>query len=162
MAAGLTGLVVLVGCSQPQPVSVPSPSGSVTTTPTPTSTPAPTPTPTPSAATPSASPARVTRDPRYYANLTPYAAPKPGAVIGPRGYQVVFVENISRHGSRSLTSGADSKRALELWDRAAQADALTPRGAGCGTRRADLDQGHAVAGLRPAERARSSGAARAR
>ena len=40
------------------------------------------------------------------------------STAGPKGYQVVFSQNISRHGSRSLTSGADSKRALALWVKA--------------------------------------------
>ena len=112
---------------------MPSPSPTLTSTPTatPTPTPSTTVTPTPTAtASPSANPAA--RDPRYYANLTPYAAPRGDKPVTPKGYQVVFTENLSRHGSRSLTSGADSKRALALWDRAVQADALTNRSEGLG------------------------------
>lgn len=139
VAVGLTVVAVLAGCSQPRPVGVPTPSATVSGTPsarpTPTTTPSATPTATPTAApgaTPTAGASPAARDPRYLANLTPYAAPKLAKTVPPAGYQVAFTENISRHGSRSLTSGADSERALKLWDRAAQADALTGRGAGFG------------------------------
>ena len=91
-------------------------------------------------ATASASADPAARDPRYYGNLTPYAVPRGERPVTPRGYQVVFTENLSRHGSRSLTSGADAKRASALWDRAAEADALTSRGEGLGPAVRTLDK----------------------
>jgi hypothetical protein len=98
------------------PSSSPSPS---TPKPTASRTPIPTPSPTTKPAT----------DSHFYGNFTPYPTP---AGIDQRtpgdGYRVVFSENLSRHGSRSVESDGDARRALALWQRASRADALTTRG----------------------------------
>ena len=53
---------------------------------------------------------------RYYANQTPYGDPATTPVVAPpAGYDLFFVENVGRHGSRSLTSTGAEKRALAVW-----------------------------------------------
>lgn len=123
-------LLVLSACGQPPVEAPPSPptvlpaTPSASPTPTPPSSPSATPTPTPTA-----SPTPPPRDPRYLGTLTPYGVPDRTANTGPIGFQVVFTENVSRHGSRSLTTKSDSKRALALWSKATKAKALTASGA---------------------------------
>ncbi|NKQ26111.1 histidine-type phosphatase [Streptomyces galbus] len=46
----------------------------------------------------------------------------------PRGYQPVFTETVSRHGSRAATGSKDGDLVLALWDRAAAEGQLTPAG----------------------------------
>jgi len=46
----------------------------------------------------------------------------------PAGFAPVFTENVSRHGSRSATDGADGELILALWDQAEAEGLLTARG----------------------------------
>jgi hypothetical protein len=64
-----------------------------------------------------------------YANQTPYGDPASTSIIAPPpGYDLIFVENVGRHGARSLTSSATEKRALSVWKGASRRGALTTRG----------------------------------
>ena len=66
---------------------------------------------------------------RHYTNQTPYGDPASTQVVAPpAGYELFFVENVGRHGSRSLTSSAAEKRALAVWRSASRRGALTTRG----------------------------------
>lgn len=66
---------------------------------------------------------------RWYANQTPYGNPSSSAVVAPpQGYDLIFVENIARHGARSLTDTAAEKRAMKVWSSASRVGALTTRG----------------------------------
>ncbi len=66
---------------------------------------------------------------RYYSNQTPYGDPAATPVVAPpAGYGLFFLENVGRHGSRSLTTDAAEKRALAVWKAAARKGALTTRG----------------------------------
>jgi hypothetical protein len=58
-------------------------------------------------------------------NLKSYQRP-------PSGYQPVFTENVSRHGSRTLSDSDDGDALLALWKIAQAENALTPRGRGLG------------------------------
>ncbi|MGI3197599.1 histidine-type phosphatase [Streptomyces sp. GLT-R25] len=46
----------------------------------------------------------------------------------PRGFEPVFTENVSRHGSRAATDSEDGDLVLKLWDRAASEGQLTGAG----------------------------------
>ncbi|WUR82668.1 histidine phosphatase family protein [Streptomyces phaeochromogenes] len=46
----------------------------------------------------------------------------------PRGFEPVFTENVSRHGSRAATDSEDGDLVLKLWDRAASEGQLTRAG----------------------------------
>ncbi|WP_398935577.1 histidine-type phosphatase [Streptomyces sp. IB201691-2A2] len=46
----------------------------------------------------------------------------------PRGFEPVFTENVSRHGSRAATDSEDGDLILKLWDRAASEGQLTEAG----------------------------------
>ncbi|MEV7420120.1 histidine-type phosphatase [Streptomyces sp. NPDC089919] len=72
---------------------------------------------------PAAAPA-TTKHP-YEPGQRPWTLPRP-----PAGYTAVFTENVSRHGSRALSDSEDGDLLLALWQRAADAGALTPRGQG--------------------------------
>lgn len=64
-----------------------------------------------------------------YANQTPYGDPASTPIVAPpSGYDLFFVENVGRHGARSLTSSAAEKRALSVWKGASRRGALTSRG----------------------------------
>ncbi|GHD98674.1 histidine-type phosphatase [Streptomyces alanosinicus] len=52
----------------------------------------------------------------------------------PAGFEPVFTENVSRHGSRAATGGEDGDLVLALWDKAEQQDQLTDRGEEFGPR----------------------------
>jgi hypothetical protein len=66
---------------------------------------------------------------RGYANQTPYGDPVSTPIVAPpAGYDLFFVENVGRHGARSLTSSAAEKRALSVWKGASRRGALTARG----------------------------------
>lgn len=70
-----------------------------------------------------------TGDDGRYANQTPYGDPASTPVVAaPAGYELFFVENVGRHGARSLTSTAAETRALAVWKGAARRGALTTRG----------------------------------
>ena len=57
----------------------------------------------------------------YYANQTPYGDPATTSIkTPPTGYELVFLENVGRHGSRSQTSTDSEKRALAVWNAAAR------------------------------------------
>jgi hypothetical protein len=74
------------------------------------------------------SPARADVD-GSYANQTPYGDPASTPIVAPpAGYELFFVENVGRHGARSLTSSAAEKRALSVWKGASRRGALTTRG----------------------------------
>ena len=52
----------------------------------------------------------------------------------PAGFEPVFTENVSRHGSRAATDGEDADLVLALWDQAGAAGQLTRRGEEFGPR----------------------------
>jgi hypothetical protein len=82
-------------------------------------------TPTPSYAAPHAEAARDS----YGTKASYEPAQNPRAYQGvPKGFEPVFTENVSRHGSRAATDGDDAALILTLWDRAAADDLLTPLG----------------------------------
>ncbi|AKA08090.1 histidine acid phosphatase [Streptomyces noursei ZPM] len=66
-----------------------------------------------------------------YSTKAPYEPRQdPGTYqSAPRGFRPVFTENVSRHGSRAASDGADGKLILRLWDRADEEHQLTPLGA---------------------------------
>ncbi|MEJ7634379.1 histidine-type phosphatase [Aeromicrobium sp.] len=65
----------------------------------------------------------------YYANQTPYGNPASTQVKAPpAGYELLFLETVGRHGSRTLTSDTVEDRALALWQRASSQGKLTTLG----------------------------------
>ena len=67
--------------------------------------------------------------PASLASLTPYPEPKKDTEIeAPAGFEPVFAQNIARHGARSLTSEDPIEEAIELWEEAKAAGALTSAG----------------------------------
>ncbi|MET0766223.1 MAG: histidine-type phosphatase [Aeromicrobium sp.] len=66
---------------------------------------------------------------KFYANQTPYGDPASTSIVAPpAGYELFFLENVGRHGARSLTSSAAEKRALAVWRSASRQGQLTTRG----------------------------------
>jgi hypothetical protein len=65
---------------------------------------------------------------RFYANQTPYGDPDASVAAPPAGYELFFVENVGRHGARSMTSPDTERRALAVWKGAQRKKALTTRG----------------------------------
>lgn len=66
---------------------------------------------------------------RYYANQTPYGDPASTSIVAPpAGYELFFVENVGRHGARSMVSAGTEKRVLAVWKAASRKGALTSRG----------------------------------
>ena len=66
---------------------------------------------------------------KFYANQTPYGNPASTSIAAPpAGYQLFFLQNVARHGSRSLTSTDREKRALAVWRTASRRGDLTTRG----------------------------------
>lgn len=63
-----------------------------------------------------------------YANQTPYGTPDASVKTAPKGYSMIFLESVGRHGARSLTNDGPEKAALKLWQRAADEGALTDNG----------------------------------
>ena len=67
--------------------------------------------------------------PPSLASLTPYPEPKNESELeAPAGFEPVFAQNIARHGARTLTSDDPVEEAIELWDEAKAAGALTSAG----------------------------------
>jgi hypothetical protein len=65
----------------------------------------------------------------FYANQTPYGDPATTSIrTPPPGYELVFLENVGRHGSRSQTSNDGEQRALAVWSAAAKKGQLTTNG----------------------------------
>lgn len=70
-------------------------------------------------------------DAHYYANQTPYGNPQVMPFRAPPiGYELFFVENVGRHGARTLVSSGTERRALQVWKAAADQGALTSTGKG--------------------------------
>lgn len=68
---------------------------------------------------------------RLYGSEAPYGNPAASKIAPPpKGYTLFFVETIGRHGSRANTSDEEENRALDVWERAEEADALTETGEG--------------------------------
>lgn len=66
---------------------------------------------------------------RFFANQTPYGDPAATPIATPpAGYELFFLEDVGRHGARSLTSDGAEKRALAVWRAASRRGALTTRG----------------------------------
>jgi hypothetical protein len=66
---------------------------------------------------------------KYYANQTPYGDPASTSIVAPpAGYELLFVENVGRHGARALTDDSAEKRALAVWKKASRDGKLTTRG----------------------------------
>lgn len=73
--------------------------------------------------------ADIVSDDHYYANQTPYGDPAATSIrTPPAGYELVFLENVGRHGSRSQTSNDSEQRALAVWSAAAKKGQLTTNG----------------------------------
>ncbi len=72
---------------------------------------------------------QATPDDGRYSKEVPYgnAATSP-IKAPPQGYEPIFIENVARHGARTLTSSSAEKRARKIWEDAAKKDALTPTG----------------------------------
>ena len=66
--------------------------------------------------------------PESLSTLTPYPTSKKPELEAPEGFEPVFAENVARHGARSLTSDDPLEEAIELWDEAKAANALTTIG----------------------------------
>jgi len=64
----------------------------------------------------------------HYSKEAPYATPKVSIKAPPRGYSMVFIENIGRHGSRASTSASNESDVLDVWQAASDEDALTTTG----------------------------------
>ncbi|MCW2830725.1 MAG: hypothetical protein JWP31_1417 [Aeromicrobium sp.] len=65
----------------------------------------------------------------YYANQTPYGDPASTVVrTPPAGYELLFLETVARHGSRTLTSSGAEDRADAVWRTASSSGQLTTRG----------------------------------
>jgi hypothetical protein len=65
----------------------------------------------------------------YYSNQTLYGDPASTPTrTPPAGYELAFLENLGRHGARSLTSDVAEKRALAVWKAAVRKHALTSAG----------------------------------
>lgn len=76
----------------------------------------------------SAAQAEVVESP--YANQTPYVDPAatPPVLTPPAGYDMVFIETVARHGSRSMTSTSAETRALNIWKTAKSKGKVTAVG----------------------------------
>lgn len=73
--------------------------------------------------------ADIVNNDKFYANQTPYGDPAATSIVAPpAGYELFFVENVARHGARSLTTNGAEKRALAVWTSASRKRALTTRG----------------------------------
>jgi hypothetical protein len=70
----------------------------------------------------------------YYTTKTPYQPMQDPATISapPPGFQPVFVETVTRHGSRGLSSVKYDAATLAMWNQASADGALTPLGASLG------------------------------
>ena len=66
--------------------------------------------------------------PAGLATLTPYPEPEKSELKAPDGFEPVFAQNVARHGSRTLTSEDRIDDAVELWEEAKSAGALTSAG----------------------------------
>lgn len=66
--------------------------------------------------------------PPYLSTMTPYPVPSSTKTEVPDGFKTAFVTAVARHGARSLTSEDSLEDALELWEGAEQAGALTSLG----------------------------------
>jgi hypothetical protein len=66
---------------------------------------------------------------KYYANQTPYGNPASTSIVAPpAGYELLFVENVGRHGARAQTDDSGEKRVLAVWKKASREGKLTTRG----------------------------------
>ncbi len=74
----------------------------------------------------------------------------------PEGYEQIFIENVGRHGSRTLTSSAGEARARKIWDDAKDENALTVKGRVIRLRSRGVPEGRAEDRLRQHEPARQS------
>lgn len=73
--------------------------------------------------------ADIVSDDHYYANQTPYGDPATTSIrTPPPGYELVFLENVGRHGSRSQTTNDGEQRALAVWSSASRKGQLTTAG----------------------------------
>lgn len=73
--------------------------------------------------------ADIVSDDHHYANQTPYGDPASTSIrTPPSGYELMFLETVARHGSRSQTSNDGEQRALAVWSAASRKGALTTAG----------------------------------
>lgn len=73
--------------------------------------------------------ADIVSDRHHYSNQTPYGDPASTSIkTPPRGYQLVQLQNVGRHGSRSQTNAKAENRALKVWSAASRKGALTTVG----------------------------------
>jgi hypothetical protein len=73
--------------------------------------------------------ADIVSDDHAYANQTPYGDPASTSIKAPPpGYQLVFLENVGRHGSRSQTTDDGEQRAYAVWKSASGKGQLTTAG----------------------------------
>jgi hypothetical protein len=65
----------------------------------------------------------------WYANQTPYGNPATAETVAPpAGYDLVFLETVARHGSRTMVSDKTEGRVLTTWRSARTKGKLTSRG----------------------------------
>jgi hypothetical protein len=68
-------------------------------------------------------------DPHHYANQLPYGNAATSTIKAPpAGYEVFFIETVGRHGSRTLTTGGQESRSLDVWTAASKKHAVTALG----------------------------------
>ena len=69
------------------------------------------------------------RDDGRYNKEVPYGNAVSSPIkAAPKGYEPIFIQNVSRHGSRTLTSSAVEARARKIWEAADKENALTEVG----------------------------------
>lgn len=66
----------------------------------------------------------------FYTSKEPYVPRQAPNTLtpAPDGFSIVAVQHVARHGSRGLSSADDDDLMLQLWQQAAQENALTPLG----------------------------------
>ncbi|MDR7086630.1 hypothetical protein J2X11_001469 [Aeromicrobium panaciterrae] len=79
-----------------------------------------------------------------YANQTPYLDPAATPLTPPAGYDMVFIETVGRHGSRSMTSNSAETRALKIWNTAKSKGKLTTIGQSFDDDLADFQEAEGV------------------
>lgn len=71
----------------------------------------------------------IAKDPSKAAGYyTPYSFDGTKLTPSPKGYEPVYISHYGRHGSRWMTYEEDYTNVLDIFDKAASEDALTPRG----------------------------------
>ncbi len=99
--------------------------------------------------------ADIVSDDHSYANQTPYGDPATTSIrTPPPGYELVFLENVGRHGSRSQTTNDGEQRALAVWRRRIQQGPADDRRQAVRRRPQEVPGSRDVDRLRPPQRPR--------